>query len=381
MSDKTVSAAPDRIVALDGLRTLAIIVVVLYHLHVPNFTGGFVGVNMFYVLSGFLITSILLREHTVTGRIRLGRFWTRRALRLYPALLVMVIVAACVWPIADTWSKANVDVWRSVTLALTYTSNIGRWLFHQSIGALDQTWSLGMEEQFYLVWPPILVLLLWLKLRKRWMLGALVVLVAASAVGGWLLYAPRSGSATPDVYFSPVLNVGPLLMGVILALLLTMERPRRILAGAIGEWSTWIGLAGLVAIDLTIRSGWQEQQAVFGIVLPLSAVSTWLLLAGIVSRRTAVSRVLSLTPVAWFGRNVSYSLYLWHVLVIAMIRPLIPGNLGKLSAFVIAVAVALASHYLVEKPFLRLKKRFEPRAPQPVEAADADERELAEARA
>lgn len=378
MSDKSLSAAPDRIVALDGLRTIAIIVVVLYHLHVPNFTGGFVGVNMFYVLSGFLITSILLREHKATGRIRLGRFWTRRALRLYPALLVMVIVAICVWPIADVWSKANVDVWRSAILALTYTSNIGRWLFHQSIGALAQTWSLGMEEQFYLVWPPILVLLLWLKLRRRWMLGILAVLVLASCVGGWLLYAPRGGSATPDVYFSPVLNVGPLLMGVILALLLTMEAPRRILAGAFGECATWIGLAGLIAIDLLIQSGWQEQRSIFGVVLPLSALSTWLLLAGLVARRTAVSRVLSFAPIAWFGRNVSYSLYLWHVLVIAMIRPLIPGNLGKVTAIVVAVAVAIASHYLVEQPFLRLKKRFEPHAR--ANESVAPERQLADAR-
>jgi peptidoglycan/LPS O-acetylase OafA/YrhL len=191
------------------------------------------------------------------------------------------------------------------------------------------------------------------------------------------LYAPRAGSATPDVYFSPVLNVGPLLMGVILAVLLTMERPRRVLAGALGEWSTWIGLALLVAIEISVRSGWQEQPAIFGVVLPLSAVATWLLLAGITSRRSAVSRVLSIPPIAWFGRNVSYSLYLWHVLVIALVRPLVPGSLGKVTAFGIAVAVAIASHLLVERPFLRLKKRFEPRAPEPVAASSDVERELA----
>src|SRR4051794_35048574 len=113
-----------RLRALDGLRAVAIVFVLLYHAHIPYFTGGFIGVNIFYVLSGFLITSILLREREATGRIRLGRFWLRRVLRLYPALLVVVIAAAIVWPLVSDYDGSNVDVWTAVLLALTYTANI-----------------------------------------------------------------------------------------------------------------------------------------------------------------------------------------------------------------------------------------------------------------
>ena len=107
-----------RVAPIDGLRTIAIAFVVLYHLNVPFFDGEFIGVNIFFALSGYLITSILLRERRNTGRIALGSFWSRRAIRLYPTLLVVVIVVSCLWTAISAYSKSNVDVGTDALLAL-----------------------------------------------------------------------------------------------------------------------------------------------------------------------------------------------------------------------------------------------------------------------
>ena len=148
----------DRVLPLDGLRTLAIALVVLYHLHVPGFGSGFVGVNVFFVLSGYLITTLLLREHANTGRIRLGRFWMRRLLRLYPTLLAVVVVGVALWGSSVTTRAPSSG--RSVPppIALSYSGNLARAFFDSSQGIFAPMWSLSMEEQFYLVWPPLLVL-------------------------------------------------------------------------------------------------------------------------------------------------------------------------------------------------------------------------------
>jgi peptidoglycan/LPS O-acetylase OafA/YrhL len=362
VSADTSSVHPNRVLPLDGLRTIAIVFVVLYHLHMPYFTGGFVGVNVFYALSGYLITSILLREHEGTGRIRLGRFWLRRLLRLYPALVAVVIVAVCLWFLVGDYEGANVNALGAALLALTYTANFGRWIWHRSMGALSQTWSLAMEEQFYLVWPPILALLLAKRARRVAVVCTLAALVIASAVGGWLLYTPHAGSATPDVYFSPILNVGPLLMGCLLAIVLTTERGRRILAGRLGLWCTWVGLVSIMAIQFSMPHGWQKHAIVFALVLPGAGLASTVLLAGLVSRVSVVTRVLSFAPLAWFGRNGSYSLYLWHVLVLALLLPVFPGFGGKFLVLGAAVIVSIASHFAIERPFLALKSRLEPRA-------------------
>ncbi len=365
-----------RIEPLDGLRTLAIAIVLLYHVHMPFFTGGFIGVSAFFVLSGYLITSILLRERAKTGRIALGRFWLRRVLRLYPVLLGVVIAAACLWFVVGGYEGANTDVWTAIALALTYTSNIGRWLFHRSIGVLSQTWSLAMEEQFYLVWPPILVLLLKNRVRKTVVVITLAALVVASSVATWMLYAPRQGTATPDIYFSPILSVAPLLTGCLLAIALNSPAVRRVFEGRFGIAATWIGVVGMIAIEATIMTGWQKHVWTFGLILPLVGVASAFLIAGVVSRQSVVSRFLSIPPIAWFGRNASYSLYIWHVLVFALVLPVVPGLVGKFAAIAASCVVAVASHFAIERPFAKLKKRLEPKPfvaeaePESVRASD-----------
>jgi peptidoglycan/LPS O-acetylase OafA/YrhL len=358
---KELGKPASRVEPLDGLRTIAIAVVVLYHAHVPSFTGGFIGVCAFFVLSGYLITSILLRERTKTGHIDLRRFWLRRVLRLYPVLLAVVIAAVCLWFMVSNYEGANVEAWTAAILALTYTSNIARWLFHKSIGVLSQTWSLGMEEQFYLVWPPILVLLLRGRARRFVVVAVLGALVVASSVATWMLYAPRSGTSTPDIYFSPISSVAPLLTGCLLAIAFRSEAVRNVFRSRLGTIATWAGVVALVSIEVSVVKGWQENVATFGLTLPLTGIASALLIAGVVSRSSVVARFLSFSPIAWFGRNASYSLYIWHVLVFALVLPLVPGLVGKFAAIAASCVVAVASHFAIEKPFAKLKSRLEPR--------------------
>jgi peptidoglycan/LPS O-acetylase OafA/YrhL len=360
----TPTKAPARILPLDGLRTFAIIVVVLYHLHFPHMTGGFVGVNVFFVLSGYLITSLLLKEHARTATIRLGRFWGRRVLRLYPTLIAVVIVGVSLWFLVGT-DGSSLSAGAAALIALTYTGNFVRAYGHLSQGVFAPSWSLAMEEQFYLVWPPVLSLLLWRGFRRRTVGWVLTGLVVASCALGWLLYVTPGPGATPDIYFSPVTSVAPLLTGCVLALALTHERVRIFFSGWAGSVSTLVGMVGIIVTMCLIRDDWKEHALMFGLVLPSVGFSTALLIAGLASRATVLGRILSFAPFAWFGRNVSYSLYLWHMLVMSVLTPALIGlkNDGLTSNLIIlaaAIVVSIGSHYAIERPFLRLKTRLEP---------------------
>ena len=377
----TPSARRDRVLPLDGLRTVAIAFVVLYHLHVPGFGSGFVGVNVFFVLSGYLITGLLISEHRKSGRIRLGRFWVRRLLRLYPTLLAVVVVGMALWWLIGDYQGSTMSALGAAGVALSYTGNIARSFFGESQGVFSPMWSLSMEEQFYLVWPPLLVLLFALAAGRRVIVSVLAALVVGSVVASGFLFDAPSGGATPDIYFSPVLNVAPLLLGCLLAVVLDSERGKALLRGRAGSAATWIGLAGVVGSLAVIGSGWQQQVTTFTVMLPGVAVASALLIGGLVSRPSWPARTLSLSPVAWFGRALSYPLYLWHVVFIALLEPIVPGALGKVAVIAAAVVTAWLSHRFVERPALRLKDKLEsPKGETPVSTGEsARESELSRA--
>lgn len=344
--------------ALDGLRTIAIAMVILYHLHVPQFEGGFIGVTVFFALSGFLITTLLLGEHRRTGRIRLGSFWLKRLLRLYPALLALVAVGLLLWNWVGDYKGASFGPGEAAFIALTYTGNLFRSFWDTTQGVFAHTWSLSMEEQFYLVWPPVLVLLFLVRSRRRWLLAGLGAVIVGCSVAAGLVYRTPNSGATPDVYFSPVLGVVPLATGCLLALLLDDERVRTWAAGLAGHVATWAGLALLVGTMLWISDDWAQQAWTFSVVLPLTGVVSAVLIAGLVSVRSPLSVAFAWTPVSWFGRRVSYAAYLWHPLVIALLDPFAVGPWGKVGLVGASVLVAIGAAYAVEVPVEKAQRRF-----------------------
>jgi peptidoglycan/LPS O-acetylase OafA/YrhL len=351
---------------LDGLRAAAVLAVMLEHSGIAIGRGGLFGVDVFFVLSGFLITGVLLGEHRARGRISLRRFYVRRWLRLYPALVVMVIVLMPIGPSlsADhTWAS-----WlRAVAAALTYTGNFvvladGR----LTLGVLDPTWSLAVEEQFYLLWPLALLALMAWRVPARWIVGILVTASAAGLSLFWLLYHRPEHALAPfsiegrTVYVRPDARFGELLLGCALAIVLARrDRPlsRRANAG--------IGVAALAAVGglwvarELFASAYDGNGSPIAPV-PLVAVCATVLLARLVtSDRALLSRLLRCSPLPQIGL-ISYSLYLWHSPVFNVIHADPFGLVGaeQVVQWTLAFAVAFLSYRLVELPFLRRKERL-----------------------
>jgi peptidoglycan/LPS O-acetylase OafA/YrhL len=365
-----------RLLPLDGLRTVAILAVIAYHLHLPGSTGGFLGVQVFFVLSGYLITTLLIRERRRTGRIRLGRFSVRRVLRLYPALVAMIVVGVLLWPIVGDYKGASLSAGSAAGISLTYTGNLFRAFWHTSQGVFAQTWSLATEEQFYLVWPTVLVVIALLRVRRWAIVAGLLSAVVGCAVLAQAVYVTPGGGATANVYFNPLLGAATLLTGCALAITLDDDRVRAAVSGPIGRLATWVGLAVLVAVAVTMPADWTRVPTTFGVTIPVAGLAAALLVGGLVTTDTWIARGLSIRPVSWFGRRVSYSAYLWHPLVIALLTPLLVGTWGKVSMIAVALLVATAATFAVEVPVERLRARLRllraARAEEARDRVDAD---------
>jgi peptidoglycan/LPS O-acetylase OafA/YrhL len=338
--------AARRLAGLDGVRGVAVLLVVLSHAHVPFFgPGGIEGVTTFFTLSGFLITGLLLKEHQVTGRIDLLAFWGRRALRLLPALVMFVAVTSTVFWVVGWGTRAAILTWTKPVLL--YYSNLQQ-LRHQPLGPFPHTWSLAVEEQFYLVWPLLLVPLLFLLRGRRgarvWLFAGMVVLTALSV--GWRLLVGLSGPHGGWVVTAPQTTIFSMTAGACLAVIYEHGwRP--------GRWAVPVVLAVLSAyfwlpLLVPAYAGW-----VWGPVL--YTMLSLVLIAWSTGERP--------TPVAWrplrFLGTVSYGWYLWHfpvtyVLVTGLfkVRHLTAGLwLGIAASLLVA---AMSWHY-VERP---LQRRF-----------------------
>lgn len=344
-------SAVGRIPQLDGLRALAVALVVVDHC-VPWFPGGGVGVNIFFVLSGYLITSLLLGERESTGGIRLGMFYARRALRLYPALVVMLAVTAVAGGVALS----------SVLIAGTYTTNLFMTLGLRDVSPYGHTWSLALEEQFYLIWP--LLLPLAARLGRRIAVFALVVLAVASATWAQLSVAQvidSNGSLTVGV-FNPLWQAHGLLLGCAVAIAIR-HRPVRVPA-VLAHVGIAVCLVVALAASVTVQRHWA---AGWNLVSEFGAAAA---IAGLRDGSPGAGRLLLWRPVQWAGTR-SYAIYLWHLPLIIFAGRLGYGLPGALVAVAVALIAAALSWRFVERPFLRLKRRFEPRTAPQVEALDA----------
>ncbi|MGO1316457.1 MAG: acyltransferase family protein [Cellulomonadaceae bacterium] len=346
-----------RIAGLDGLRAIAVLAVLVYHLRPEWLPGGFLGVDVFFVVSGFLITTLALRELVRTGRLRFGAFWLRRARRLLPALGVVVIVSIVAARLVQP--DLLVGIGRQTLGAATFSSNwleiaAGNSYFDDSAPVLFQTfWSLAIEEQFYLVWPPLLVLLLILTPggRSRATVAALGAFASAAAMA--LRYAP--GTDPTRVYYGLDTHVFGLLMGVCLAFAWTTRRQVLLSRWAITVVPV-LAVAGLVALLVLVRddSPWTYRGGI-----ALASVLAALAVAGCTGRVTPLIRVLELRPLVWVGAR-SYGIYLWHwpiILIVGAAAAAQPGTgrwwTATAMVLVLTLGLSAASFRWVETPIRR----------------------------
>ena len=348
---RPVSARTRYVPALDGIRAIAVVAVIVYHLHLPHCSGGLLGVAVFFTLSGYLITGLLLDERDREGRIDFGGFWMRRMRRLMPALVAVVLVVLTVTAVArpdDLGTRAAEG-----GTALVYVNNW--WVILRGTsyfdlfagpGPLDHLWSLSIEEQFYLVWPLLLIGMLWLFRGRRLPLIAVAALLAiGSFVLLWVLAVP--GFDVTRAYEGTDTRIGGILLGAIAALLTRNRRPgHRLAAGAAGA----VGLAGVFAV---LVFSTDKGMGVFHWAILAVSAATALLAVGVAGEATLVGRLLGLAPLRWLGER-SYGLYLWHMPAVAFLPSRGMSEL-KWSLLVVAVTVGLAelSWVVLEDPIRR----------------------------
>jgi peptidoglycan/LPS O-acetylase OafA/YrhL len=323
--------------SLAGIRGLAILLVVAFHMDLPLRQGGPVGVTVFFVLSGFLITSLLIREADRTGGVDLRGFYARRVRRLFPALVVAVLVILSVAALAGRIGPVATDS----VLALTYLSNWAR-ATGDGMGLWNHAWSLGIEEQFYLVWPIGFIALRRFAAPTSWRFIAPLLILAVSS--GLLRVALLVSGASGDrVYFGSDTRAEAILAGCVLACL--FARPGGVTV------PRWLGPVSMVAL-LALASFDKEPAPWPGALYSLVAVAS----CGLIAAAMQPGRQwlgLSSRLMVWLGER-SYSLYIWHVPVILTLGVAMDGATPVLRFCVVALAslaLAVGSYRYVEHPF------------------------------
>ncbi len=347
---------------LDGLRGLAVLAVVLYHFFGDLLPGGYLGVDMFFVLSGFLITSLLVREFAVSGRISLTDFWVRRFRRILPAALV--VLCLCTALVAMIGGDLAVGIREQFLGTFFFVNNWTQIATSQTYFAPNEVqvfahyWSLAVEEQFYLLWPLLMFGAFALSRRqpKRLPIALSLVLAAASAAAMALLFTP--GEDPTRVYYGTDTHAFGLLIGALLSLLLTSTSKEAeadswaststgALAGTVGALALVGYLAQLVWMGADLEFTYRG-----GLVLTslLGATMIW----GVVRETGPLTWLFRTRVMRWLGQR-SFSLYLWHWPVVMILRELsdAPAWLLGLLALPVSFLLAEVTYQFVENPFRR----------------------------
>jgi peptidoglycan/LPS O-acetylase OafA/YrhL len=337
---------------LDGLRGIAILVVL--SVHYTNYPrGGLQGVDMFFTLSGFLITTLLLEEWQADGSVSLRNFYLRRYFRLFPGLAALI---ACYVLYVLILGRANVGLrLGGAAYAITYTSNWAQaFNLPYPFWEIGHLWSLAVEEQFYLVWPVILILLLRRRLGLRGIMWVLGGMIGAVAIWRFLLYV--GGADGNRLYFGTDTRFDQLLVGCLVGVVFVRR-------GARTRPSRWAGIlavpsAGYILLSLVVGTRWS---LAWGGGLTVFAVAIAITIYACVTGSSPfLTRLLSLRWLVFVG-VISYSLYLWHVSGSLALQRF--GHLHGweliVSEVALSFALACASYYLVELPFLKRRKAYQ----------------------
>lgn len=378
--------------ALDGLRTLAVVAVVLYHLNLTWAQGGLLGVTIFFVLSGYLITRLLLNEIAKTGRINLKSFWIRRIRRLFPAVVTVVVVTCALCTVFNhvMLTKMRPDILPSLLFFNNWWQIMQDVSYFNALGdpsPLTHFWSLAIEEQFYLIWPPLLLAMVSVHMSKPNTRRVVLGLAAVSALAMMVLYNPATDPSR--VYYGTDTRVFSLLLGAWMAFIPDRDlAPARLvrhlgldrLAGA-GKhdksksdtaeaattkpselarfWSSpasidlmgVVGLVGLAAM-VALTNGYTAFQYRGGTLL--CSILTLMVIAACVQPQGMVARALAAEPLVWIGKR-SYSIYLWHYPLLLLMNPV--ANINDtpwwhyILQVLLVVAVAECSYRFIETPF------------------------------
>jgi peptidoglycan/LPS O-acetylase OafA/YrhL len=340
---------------LDGVRGVAIILVMLVHVNYwPR--GGFIGVDVFFTLSGFLITTLLLEEWQARRSVSLRKFYARRALRLFPAVIVLLVVYSV---FSVVWGGPNLSTrLAGVVYGLTYTSNwaqaFGLAFPEQEIGFL---WTLAIEEQFYLLWPSLLLLaLLVVRLSPRRLIVAIGCGVVAVLI--WRIVLVTAEVDGRRIYFGTDARLDQLLLGAALAAWF-VQRPTSARGSVALRLAGWAGVAFLTwrLFDPVYFREWYPTVGLAAIGLASAAI-----IGCVVTDSSSVLKwALTMRWLRWVGA-LSYSLYLWHVPAIRLVSVSPLGQSTVLRIFggiSLSFVLAAASYRYVEQPFLRRRKRHE----------------------
>ena len=342
---------------VEGLRALAVLLVVLYHAGLPHLTGGFIGVDVFFVISGFVITGLLLRERRGTARTSIVDFYARRVRRILPAATlvigVTVLATFVVLGVLSGDSTANDGRWAAAFLANFHFESVGTNYLTARLppSPLQNYWSLSVEEQFYVVYPTLFLVVaslrsrLDLRARLAWLL---IVVIMAS----YWLSVVQTSSHPAAAYFSPLTRAWELALGALIAVGTSWLRKVPVAAAAA---LTWVGAAAVVYSSFVFDS----QTAYPGSLVAVPVVGAALIVAGgSAVPAWGAESVLGLRPMQWMGRR-SYSLYLWHWPILILVAE----RVGKsqltfrenLPYLAVAVLVSMASYRFVENPLRHLK--------------------------
>ncbi len=326
-----------RVPALDGLRAVAIAAVILFHYKNSLFPGGFVGVDLFFVISGYVVTRSLRDEFASTGGIAIGPFYVRRARRILPALLVAVAGTLILKWLTDELTRADAQA------ALAVVASAFNWFLawqHLYDGAFVHIWSLSLEEQFYLLWP--LAFLILLRARRGFLARALLAaLIAASVL--WSSYLVQEGASWHRVYFGSDSRAHGILAGCLLAVTGSGSMPKAL----VRLWPIPAIAFMVMALNLDNHAGYM---GLWGFALA-TATSLWLVAAAREAGEGPLRDALSSPPAQWLGLR-SYSLFLWHFPVAQALHALgVPA--WPLVALAASLLIADLSYRFVELPFMR----------------------------